>query len=412
MPGKTPAPPSRTPLMEEGKGAPMTKGSAPSLLATILIAICLAALGEAASAAGPLRTESGRLQDLIARLAGSDYVLNERAVDKRPYVDPAPVLNAFRHVAAALAWGDPRDAASQAAKLDYEVVKYTDRETKDRYLVLRQDLDRAPDCFGWGSYIINLHSRTNALVEVPHPIADAQTPELGGEVFERAAAKGFLLAGAHRDKADVPDLIDSVFHQVHAAWIGPAAQMAAWQIHGFAKYKHSFPRDARVIASTGDGAVAPELANLDAQFDERGLTSYVYNDRPARSRTNRRLNGDVPGVAFTGLAAAANEQGRHSRSLGGTFVHVELESGVRLDADQREKAVAAITAAMTGAPTQSPDADATTATLASHETPVVESSAPAEAPAEDMPATRPVERIAALPDAPAAAQPGNPRKLP
>jgi hypothetical protein len=399
--------------MEEGKGAPMTKGNAPSLLAAILIAVaCLAALGEAASAAGPFRTETGRLEDLIARLSGSDYVLNERAVDKRPYIDPAPVLNAFRHVAAALAWGDPRDAASQAAKLDYEVVKFTDRETKGRYLVLRQNLDHAPDCFGWGSYIINPHSRTDALVEVPHPIADAQTPELGGAVFERAAAKGFLLAGAHRDKADVPDLIDSVFHQVHAAWIGPAAQIAAWQIHGFAKYKHSFPRDARVIASAGDGVVAPELANLDAQFDERGLTSYVYNNRPAKSRTNRLLNGDVPGVAFTGLAAAANEQGRHSRSLGGTFVHVELESGVRLDADQREKAVAAIAAAMTGAPVQSPGANATTATLASHETPVAEESALAEAPAEDVPGTRSVERVATLPDAPAPAQPGDSRKLP
>jgi hypothetical protein len=403
--------------MEEGKGAPMTKRNAPPLLSATaaLAAIILfgpsALAGEAASAAGPLRTESGRLQDLIARLASSDYVLNERAVDNRPYVDPAPVLNAFRHVAAALAWGDPREAASQAAKLDYEVVKFTDRVTKDRYLVLRQNLDRAPDCFGWGSYIINPHSHTDALVEVPHPIADAQTPELGGAIFEKAVAKGFLLAGAHRDKADVPDLIDSVFHQVHTAWIGPAAQVAAWQIHGFAKYKHSFPRDARVIASTGDGDVAPELNNLDAQFDERGLTSYVYNDRPAKSRANRRLNGDVPGVAFTGLAAAGNEQGRHSRSLGGTFVHVELESGVRFAPDQREKAVEAITAAMSEAPAQSSDDEASTATLASHETEV--SKEPATAAIDEAPTAEPVERVATLPEAAGApAQAGDPRKLP
>ena len=57
---------------------------------------------------------------------------------------------------------------------------------------------------GWGSYIINPHSKVDALVEAPHPFADAHTPEIGGRVFAECEAKGFLLAGAHRAKADVP----------------------------------------------------------------------------------------------------------------------------------------------------------------------------------------------------------------
>jgi hypothetical protein len=93
--------------------------------------------------------------------------------------------------------------------------------------------------------------------------------------------------------------------------------------------------------------------HLDALFEQRGLASYVYNDRPAESRTNKRLNDGVPGVTFNALAATDNEQGRHSRSLGGSFVHVELESGVRKSAAQRETAAAVIAAAIGAAPDES-----------------------------------------------------------
>ena len=121
-----------------------------------------------------------------------------------------------------MAWGDVRAAARQAEKLDYEVVEFQDEQTKKPYFVLRENLAVVETIRGWGSYIINPHSNVDALVEVPHPFADMHTPEIGGRVFVECEAKGYLLAGAHRAKADVPDLVDSVFHQVHTAWIGPA----------------------------------------------------------------------------------------------------------------------------------------------------------------------------------------------
>jgi hypothetical protein len=327
----------------------MTKG----LVCSLLLAILAQAASRPAGAAPAIKTESGRLQKLIEKLASGDYVLGEPNVDKRPYIDPTPVLHAFRHLASALAWGDLADAARRAAELDYEVVKFTDNRTKNDYYVLREDLNRVKDPRGWGSYIVNPESKTDAIVEVPHPMADAQTPEIGGAVFEQAEARGLLLAGAHRDKADVPDLIDSIFHQVHMAWVGPAARVTAWQIHGFASYKHSFPRGVNVVASTGDGVVAPEVASLDAMFEEQGMTTYVFNDRPADSRVNRRLNGGVPGAKFMSLAATSNEQGRLSRSLGGSFVHVELESAVRSDSAARAAAAAVIAAVISGAPPRS-----------------------------------------------------------
>jgi hypothetical protein len=317
----------------------MTKG-----LAFTFFMFAALALQASGARAEEIEKESGRFADLIARLASREFVLGESERDERPYVDPGPAVNAFRHVASAMAWGDVKAAARQARKLDYEVVEFTDEATKKPYYVLREDLDVVKTIRGWGSYIINPNSRVDALVEVPHPFADVHTPEIGGRVFAECEAKGFLLAGAHREKADVPDLVDSIFHQVHTAWIGPAAQVAAWQIHGFASFKHAFPRGAQVVASTGDGAIAPEVAALDSVLEERGLTSYVFNELPAEADENRELNGGVAGVTFTSLAGAKNEQGRLSRSLGGKFVHVELDVDVRADRERRKVASSAIAA--------------------------------------------------------------------
>ncbi len=323
--------------------------------------LMLAAIGVAgfvgpACASPALKRESGRLQELVARLTSSEYLLRDPATDPRPYVDPTPALNAFRHVAAAMAWGDVRAAAVSAAALDYEVVEFVDAHTQRTYYVLREDLNRIKTARGWGSYIVNPNSRIDVLVEVPHPLDDVETPEIGGVVFEQAHAKGLLIAGAHRLKADVPDLVDSIFHQVHTAWIGPQAQATAWQIHGFVLSKHEFPDGAHVIVSTGDGGIAPELKQLDAICEDQGLASYVFNNRPAASKANQRLNGDVPGVAFVSLAATTNEQGRLSRSLGGSFVHVELESQVRMDAAQRDRIASVIATAMRDQPSRTAQA--------------------------------------------------------
>jgi hypothetical protein len=260
------------------------------------------------------------------------------------------VLNAFRHMAATLVWGDVKVAARKAAELGYEVIEFTDVDTKHEYYVLREDLKTVKALRGWGSYIVNPQSKVDAIVEVPHPYADMHTPEVGGQIFAECEARGLLLAGAHREKADVPDLVDSIFHQVHAAWIGPLGQVTAWQIHGFAGQKHQFPNGTQVVASTGDGSIVPEIAALDSTLDERGMSSYVFTDLAAEDDGNKQVNGDVPGVTFRSLAAAKNEQGRLSRSVGGSFVHIELEGTVRADRKARQEASSAIAAVMASAP--------------------------------------------------------------
>jgi hypothetical protein len=324
----------------------MSKGMA------VLSLLALGLFGGLAPAADAelIAKESGRFCDLVERLSSEEFVLGSPGRDDRQYVDPTPVLNSFRHMAAALAWGDVRAAARQAAKLGYEVIEFTDVDTNREYYVLRENLAAIEALRGWGSYVVNPQSKVDAIVEVPHPLADMHTPEVGGQIFAECEARGLLLAGAHRDKADVPDLVDSIFHQVHAAWIGPLAQVTAWQIHGFAAPKHKFPVGTQVVTSTGDGSVVPAITALDTTLDERGMTSYVFTELDSAHDDNKQVNGEVPGVTFRSLAAAKNEQGRLSRSLGGSFVHIELEGTVRADRKTRLEAGSAIALAMASAP--------------------------------------------------------------
>src|SRR5690606_14694620 len=130
--------------------------------------------------------------------------------------------------------------------------------------------------------------------------------------------KALLIAGAQRDKADVPDLINSVFHQVHVAWSGTLGRVATWQIHGFALEKHPFPENARAILSTGAGDVPGEIVQLKTELANRGLPGYVFNHLEPSAELNMEVNDGTPGFRFRSLAATKNEQGRHVREQGGT----------------------------------------------------------------------------------------------
>src|SRR5690606_37791651 len=61
---------------------------------------------------------------------------------------------------------------------------------------------------------------------------------------------------------------------------------------------------------------------------------------------NMEVNDGTPGFRFRSLAATKNEQGRHVREQGGTFVHVELERSVRTSDEQRQQAAEAIAEAI------------------------------------------------------------------
>lgn len=291
---------------------------------------------------------SGTLLGLVDELTSRDYLLRKPSEDDRPYVDPSEALGQFRRAAMSLAIGDLENAATAAEKIQYELVDFYDQESKQNYYLLRENLNQLETVRGWGAYLLNPQPTINAIVEAPHPLGDPNTATIATRIFA-AGARGFLLAGAHRRKADLPDLPGSPFHQVHTAWIGgdyadPSTQIPALQVHGYAEHRHDFPSDAEVILSTGGGQLIDPLVKLDHRFDKRGFPSYVYNRLEKSAPRNQGVNGDSAGTRFWSLAATKNEQGKVSRNAGGAFMHIELESAVRRDARRSREAAEIIAA--------------------------------------------------------------------
>lgn len=336
---------SLRPVAPLSKLAPMRWGFI-SLSATSLVWGFVTSLVLAPSLpAQTVRTVKGTLPGLVAELTSSSYCLYGPETDPRPYLDPSDHVSTFFETARLLEHGAVEEAARLALEVDYEICQFHDEQVDRKYWLLREDLSRIAQPRGWGAYLLNPESEFPALVEAPHPIDDYDSAKVAALVFAQGA-KGLLIAGTHRKKADVPDLINSVFHQVHVAWTGSLGQATAWQIHGFARRKHNFPSDARAIISTGGGEVIDEIVRLESQLGQRGLEGYVYNVLEPEDELNRLVNNGIAGTDFRALAATKNEQGRHVRELGGSFIHVELDRELRAKAELRKVVSEAIAAAM------------------------------------------------------------------
>ena len=279
------------------------------------------------------------------------------------YVEPTPAeRNDFSTLASTLWAGDIAQADLLAGALSYEIVEFTNTITGDVYHGLRELLVNGDQTLGWGSYFVNLAFNADNLVEVPHPRFDTNSWNVGAKVFQQAEARGFMMAGAHRnangpDTADVAHLTASIFQEAHEAWNGLNGEIVAWQLHGFAISNHpTFPAGTDVVLSNGDGGVSPEVIALDALFDSTldssndPFLSHAYNTLAINDPLNVLVNGGVAGTTFSGLGATTNEQGIYSRGIGGTFVHIELEQSIRFDSDNRDTAAGLISDAMLSVP--------------------------------------------------------------
>ena len=261
--------------------------------------------------------------------------------------------SAFSAAAESLLEGNVATAETQAAALDYEVVKFTDSVSGNVFYGLRET-NNSPTK-GWGSFYVNLDANHEALIEVPHPRFDTNSWDIAARAYRDSDSRGFLIAGAHRNAngqgtADVAHLEDSVFQEVHEAWIGSGGERTAWSIHGFDADNHSFPTGTDAVLSNGDGSVSQEVVALDAELTEEGFLSFAYNTLDQDDPLNVTVNGSEEGTTFSSLGGRTNVQGISSRSLNGRFVHVELEQSIRFNGDNRIAAAGAITDAITASP--------------------------------------------------------------
>ena len=223
-----------------------------------------------------------------------------------------------------------------AQTLDYDVLSLSNGGST--YFGL-QESNTGADRKGWGSFLLRQGDARNALLEVPHPLADINTPSIGAQAFVGSDARGLLIAGAHRNAngqgtADVAHLTESIFQEVHQSFFENATDLSAWQIHGFDVDLHpEFPAGIDAVISSGTGSVTEFVLGLDQRIDDLAgdWTSYVHNtldiDAPLNIATNENLAGSV----FSSLAGTTNVQQQHTTSLGREFVHIELEQSFRID---------------------------------------------------------------------------------
>lgn len=269
------------------------------------------------------------------------------------YIAPtATEWSQFEQSAAALLNTNIAQAEMLANALDYELVRFTHTNDGAVFFGLRCRETNGVPTKGWGTYFVNTNFAVSALVEAPHPQWDFRSPVLAAEIFLKSGARGFLLAGAHRHvngtgTADPCDLTNTIFHAVHAAWNGGAAENAVWQIHGFSLASHpEFPTNTLLVLSTGASGtnrMSPEIVRADQRLEWNGLKAYAYNRFLATNDPlNILVNEGVAGQTFTNLAAQSNIQGQFSRALGGAFVHIETATIVRTNMSSRTAVADAI----------------------------------------------------------------------
>jgi hypothetical protein len=294
----------------------------------------------AAPASAALIDTSGSFVTLVNDLKGLAFGSNSGL-----YVAPTVnQRNDFRDLAADL-WdastlADLQAMVNPAAALGYDVVRFTD--AGETYFGLREQLVNNAQTVGWGSYFVLQGTSRHAIVAVPHLLFDTNTPEVGAKAFVQSDARGFMMSGAHRNAngfgtADVADPIGSIFQEVHIAWNGPNGENIAWQVHGFDLDGHlDFPADTDAVLSNGTGLVSPEIIALNDAIEDLGAqwVAYAYNTLDPLNPLNVAVNGAVDGEDFggpDGLGATTNVQQIHSTSVGGVFVHIELEQSFRLN---------------------------------------------------------------------------------
>ena len=223
-----------------------------------------------------------------------------------------------------------------AQSLDYDVLSLS--SAGSTYFGL-QESNTGADRKGWGSFLLRQGGSSNAFVQVAHPLFDTNTPSIAAQAFAGGDAKGLLIAGAHRNAngqgtADVAHLTESIFHEVHQTFAENATAPSVWQIHGFNLDNHtSFPAGIDAVISSGTGSVTDLVLGLDQSIDSitGDWTSHVHNTLDVDDPLNIATNEDLAGSAFSSLAATTNIQQQHTSSLGGHFVHIELEQSFRID---------------------------------------------------------------------------------
>ncbi|EHN09296.1 hypothetical protein PAI11_38430 [Patulibacter medicamentivorans] len=303
--------------------------------ALLALAVGLAALGGPTDAHAAIVDEQGDLSAVVDAFEDALPEGGSEGYDVPTVAEADTMADAY----AAIRQGKLSQAATLAAPLKYDVVRFHDTAVARDYVLLRERQNpNASWPHAWGLYV---HAPDavlwDAVVEAPHPLFDTHTFDIAVRLMRDARAADLLLAGTHRnanaatlpsgDKvADVAHAPGSVFQAINQVVVD--ANVVVTQLHGFAEDRPAACKEVAVSAgvSTPHDVVTTAAQKLIAQ----GLTVFTFS-------------GTTCGAP---LAGTENVQGDATRAAGGRFLHVELREHVRGSATSRAKVAAGISGAL------------------------------------------------------------------
>ena len=219
----------------------------------------------------------------------------------------------------------------------YRIVRFTD-ETMDREYIL---LEEQPVRHGWGFYAFNLKSKKHLVIEVPHPINDANTDHEGIAAFLETRAKALLIAGAHRRtnsrlspctqasprsrymESDVAHATQTMFHQTHEVLLDKYSDAVAVQLHGM-RTRETCPN---VFLSSGTKDVTTNSKKLLNCLERNKVESGLFDGKTHTCILVARTN--VQGRHANGKADKSCTEYAESSPEPGRFIHVEQEPEIR-----------------------------------------------------------------------------------
>ncbi len=206
--------------------------------------------------------------------------------------------------------GEPLDEVRE----DAEALRLSLEDTPT-HLVLQDASER-----GWGTMVFRKGAPTGLVIEVPHPLSDFRTPELGLRMFEESNADVYLLSGTNRFNREQKSLeqpgkrisdgahsSQTFFHSAHCGVVSPTDTVL--QVHGF----DAEPGDPTVVVSDGlnDKKDPAALTHLAEELQQHHVTCQV---------------ADFQGPLGKRLGATSNLQGQQRDCQ---FLHMEVGQEAR-----------------------------------------------------------------------------------
>jgi len=178
----------------------------------------------------------------------------------------------------------------------------------------------APIARGWGMYVLRPNFAKNVHVQVPHPLFDTNTPQVGARSFVRHRMRYYSIAGAHRfangdqgtnPVSDVARNHPSIFQRAHQVW----SDAQVLQLHGFNDSNPIYDGYPDVVISNGTLTPPPILYTLRDLLTQHAITGGVFD-----AQTQNQLSL---------LGATQNPQGQWSAANGRVFIHYEMARYLR-----------------------------------------------------------------------------------